>query len=167
MTPDLPPPELPRFAKEPSAMGTGRPLSVSLAVCLAWAVVAIGLLSYAYYFLRYPLLRSQPMTQEQIWWNIYGWVMWFALLLAGIGVWLRSGLTSWALSLTLGVDVALHAWGVASTIVFFTRYPDGLSDRAYLIQFAIFSLVPLALKTAAMVLMVVPPSRSWFNRSAR
>jgi len=145
MTPDLPPPELPRFAKEPSAMGIGRPLSVSLAVCLAWAVVAIGLLGQAYYFFSYTLRFSQSMSQVMIWWYIYAWVKWCIIIPAGFGVWARNGLSRWALTVVLGVDIAVHAWGLANMIKSIAAAPDVFFNPEFLTSFALFNVLGLVL----------------------
>ena len=168
-TPPLPPPDSFPFIAESAEMSGDRPRpqSVTLAVGLAWAVVAIGLLGRLYFYMNSPQISTRSNSPVQMFWSLYGWIIMGATFLAGLGAWVRNGLARVGLTVVLGVSVAVGVWRLSQTLMNIVRYPDILSDLSFLVGFSILGIVPFALRIIALVLISTPSSRSWFNRSAR
>ena len=168
-TPPLPPPDSFPFIAESAEMSGDRPRpqSVTLAVGLAWAVVAIGLLGRLYFYMNSPQISTRSNSPVQMFWSLYGWIIMGATFLAGLGAWVRNGLARVGLTVVLGVSVAVGVWGLSQTVMALVMYPWILLDSGFLVNVAFYTIVPFSLKIIALVLISTPSSRSWFNRPAR
>ncbi len=168
-TPPLPPPDSFPFIAESTEMSEDRPRpqSVTIAVGLAWAVVAIGLLGELYFNMNSRHDKPSPISPEQMWWILYRWIITGAILLASLGTWMRNAVARVGLTVVLGVSVAVGVWGLSQTLMNIVRYPNILSNLSFLVSFSILGIVPFALRIIALVLISTPSSRSWFDRSLR
>ena len=140
---------------------------MTLAVGLAWAVVAIGLLGRLYFYMNSPQMSARTNSPAQMWWSLYGWIIMGATFLAGLGAWVRNGLARLGLTVVLGVSIAVHLWRLPQTVMALVMYPQNLSDSVFWGKFVVFAVVPFPLKIIALVLISMPSARSWFDRSAR
>ena len=168
-TPPLPPLDSSPFIEETAEINGDkpRPQSVTLAVGLAWAVVAIGLLGRLYFYMNFPQMSARTNSPAQMWWSLYGWIIMGATFLAGLGAWVRNGLARLGLTVVLGVSIAVHLWKLSQTVMALVMYPQILSDSVFFGNFMVFTVVPFPLKIIALVLISMPSARSWFDRSAR
>jgi len=162
-TPPLPPLDSSPFIEETAEINGDkpRPQSVTLAVGLAWAVVAIDLLYRLYFYMNYP---------QMIGWSLYGWIIMGATFLAGLGAWVRNGLARLGLTVVLGVSIAVHLWMLSRTVMALVMNPQRLLsilDSVFFESFVVFTVVLFPLKIIALVLISMPSARSWFDRSAR
>jgi hypothetical protein len=168
-TPPLPPLDSSPFIEETAEINGDkpRPQSVTLAVGLAWAVVAIDLLYRLYFYMNYPQMRTN--SPAQMWWSLYGWIIMGATFLAGLGAWVRNGLARLGLTVVLGVSIAVHLWMLSRIVMALVMNPQiRLSlDSVFFESFVVFAVVLFPLKIIALVLISMPSARSWFDRSAR
>jgi len=170
-TPPLPPLDSSPFIEETAEINGDkpRPQSVTLAVGLAWAVVAIGLLGRLYFYMNSPQMSARTNSPAQMWWSLYGWIIMGATFLAGLGAWVRNGLARLGLTVVLGVSIAVHLWMLSQTVMALVMNPQILLslDSVFFGNFVVFTVVPFPLKIIALVLISMPSARSWFDRSAR
>jgi hypothetical protein len=170
-TPPLPPLDSSPFIEETAEINGDkpRPQSVTLAVGLAWAVVAIGLLGRLYFYMNSPQMSARTNSPAQMWWSLYAWIIMGATFLAGLGAWVRNGLARLGLTVVLGVSIAVHLWMLSRTVMALVMNPQTLLslDSVFFGSFVVFTVVPFPLKIIALVLISMPSARSWFDRSAR
>jgi len=170
-TPPLPPLDSSPFIEETAEINGDkpRPQSVTLAVGLAWAVVAIGLLGRLYFYMNSPQMSARTNSPAQMWLSLYGWIIMGATFLAGLGAWVRNGLARLGLTVVLGVSIAVHLWMLSQTVMALVMNPQILLslDSVFFGNFVVFTVVPFPLKIIALVLISMPSARSWFDRSAR
>ena len=159
-------PDSPSFIAGETQMygGDARPQSVRTAVGCALAAVAIGLLGKLYFYVIYSSHITRPMSQEQQWWNIYSWAVLMITFAAGLGAWSRNRLAFLALTLVLLVSLGVQAWMTLKTL---TVYPQAFLMWGNLINFALFNLLPGALKIVALAFITLTSSRSWIYRFGR
>ncbi|MEI6248090.1 MAG: hypothetical protein WCP67_06090 [Verrucomicrobiota bacterium] len=170
-TPPLPPLDSSPFIEETAEINGDkpRPQSVTLAVGLAWAVVAIDLLYRLYFYMNYPQMSARTNSPAQMWWSLYGWIIIGATFLAGLGAWVRNGLARLGLTVVLGVSIAVHLWMLSRTVITLVINPQILLslDSVFFKNFVVYGVVHFLLKIIALVLISMPSARSWFDRSAR